>query len=43
VVPDKSVQSFLNVAKARGELKIVNCFLHKDAPKFKAHDRFDYV
>ncbi len=43
VVPGKNLQTFISLVKSRNELRIVSGCVHKDAPRFVAHDRFDYM
>lgn len=41
-VPERTVEQFIQVVKARTELHVVSGCVHQDAPRFKAHDRCDF-
>ena len=41
-VSDKDLLKFIEVVKSKKEFKVVYGCLHQDAPRFVAHDKFDY-
>jgi hypothetical protein len=41
-VPDQKLETFIQLVKTIDHLRIVAGTIHKDAPRFIAHDRFDY-
>lgn len=42
-VPEANLETFIEIVKAKKELKVISGCLHQAAPKFVAHDRFDYM
>ena len=41
MVPDKKITTFMELIKAREELRIIATTMHREAPYFKAHNIID--
>jgi hypothetical protein len=42
-VPDQTLKTFIEVVLRDKKLQVVSGCLHKDAPRFKAHNRIDEI